>query len=90
MRLSQLDVKRQARKETKASPAVAVACPVCGHICASEFGLWSHHMRYSCPRRFATENYDDDDVDDDDDDDVCVCVCACVRMRASVCVCVRA
>ena len=37
-RLSQLDIKRQARKETKAKPAAAVACPVCRRICASEFG----------------------------------------------------
>jgi len=29
-RLSQLDVKHQARKERKANPAAAVACPVCG------------------------------------------------------------
>ena len=31
-RLSQLDIKRQARKEQKANPAAAVACLVCGHI----------------------------------------------------------
>ena len=41
-RLSQLDIKRQARKERKANPAAAVACPVCGRTCASEFGLRSH------------------------------------------------
>ena len=32
-RLSPLDIKRQARKETRANPAAAVACPVCGCIC---------------------------------------------------------
>ena len=41
-RLSQLDIKRQARKEAKANPAAAVACPVCGRTCASDFGLRSH------------------------------------------------
>ena len=40
--LSQLDIKCQARKEWKANPAAAIACPVCEHICASEFGLRSH------------------------------------------------
>ena len=41
-RLSLLDIKRQAGKERKAKPAVAVACPMCGRICASEFGLLSY------------------------------------------------
>ena len=45
-RLSQLDTKRQARKEAKTNPAAAVACPVCGRICASEFGLQSHQRRH--------------------------------------------
>ena len=45
-RLSQLDRKRQARKEAKTNPAVAVACPVCGRICASELGLQSHQRRH--------------------------------------------
>ena len=45
-RLSQLGIKRQARKETKANTAAAVACPVCGHICASEFDLRSHQRRH--------------------------------------------
>ena len=45
-RLSQLDIKRQAGRERKASPAAAVACPVCGLICGSEFGLPSHQRRH--------------------------------------------
>ena len=45
-RLSQLDIKRQARKERKANTAAAVACPVCGSICASGFGLRSHQGRH--------------------------------------------
>ena len=36
----------QARKERKANTAAAVACPVCGRICASEFGLRSHQRRH--------------------------------------------
>ena len=64
--LSQLDIKRQARKEAKARPAAAVACPVCGRICASEFGLRSHQRSHWHRRRFATDNYDDDDDDDDE------------------------
>ena len=45
-RLSQLDIKCQARKEMKANLAAAIACPVCGRICASEFGLQSHQRRH--------------------------------------------
>ena len=41
-RLLDLDRKRQARKERKPDPTVAVACPQCGRICASSFGLRSH------------------------------------------------
>ena len=41
-RLQDLDRKRQARKERKPDPTVAVACPQCGRICASSFGLRSH------------------------------------------------
>ena len=45
-RLEQLDAKRQARKERRANPAAAVACPVCSRVCASEFGLRSHMRRH--------------------------------------------
>ena len=45
-RLSQLDIKRQARKERKANPAAAVACPMCGRICPWEFGQRSHQRRH--------------------------------------------
>ena len=41
-RLQDLDRKRQARKERKPDPTVAVACPQCCRICASSFGLRSH------------------------------------------------
>ena len=41
-RLQDLDRKRQARKERKPGPTVAVACPQCDRICASSFGLRSH------------------------------------------------
>ena len=41
-RLQDLDRKRQARKERKPDPTVADACPQCGRICASSFGLRSH------------------------------------------------
>ena len=41
-RLQDLDRKLQARKERKPDPTVAVACPQCGRICASSFGLRSH------------------------------------------------
>ena len=41
-RLQDLDRKRQARKERKPDPTVAVACPQCGRISASSFGLRSH------------------------------------------------
>ena len=45
-RLEQLDAKRQARKEGSVDPATAVACPVCGKICASAFGLRTHQRRH--------------------------------------------
>ena len=38
-RLSQLDIKRE---RDEGHPAAAVACPVCGRICAADFGLQSH------------------------------------------------
>ena len=41
-RLDQLDAKRQARKNRSVNLSAGVACPVCGRICASEFGLRSH------------------------------------------------
>jgi hypothetical protein len=41
-RLQDLDQKRQARKERRPDPTSAVACPQCGRICASNFGLRSH------------------------------------------------
>ena len=41
-RLQDLDHKRQAHKERKPDPTVAVACPQCGRICVSSFGLRSH------------------------------------------------
>jgi len=45
-RLEQLDAKRQARKGRSVDPTAAVACPVCGRICASEFGLRSHQRHH--------------------------------------------
>eukprot|EP00745_Piridium_sociabile_P040226 TRINITY_DN767_c0_g1_i3.p1 TRINITY_DN767_c0_g1~~TRINITY_DN767_c0_g1_i3.p1 ORF type:complete len:1045 (-),score=247.16 TRINITY_DN767_c0_g1_i3:182-3316(-) len=45
-RLESLDQKRQARKERRPDPAAAVACPTCGRICASAFGLQSHLRRH--------------------------------------------
>ncbi|KAL8607272.1 hypothetical protein ACOMHN_047603 [Nucella lapillus] len=45
-RLLQLDAKRQARKEKKIDLAATVACPLCGYICASAFGLWSHRRSH--------------------------------------------
>ena len=45
-RLQQLDDKRQARKNRQAAPTAAVACPVCGRICASAFGLRTHLRRH--------------------------------------------
>ena len=45
-RLEHLDAKRQARKERRVNPAAAVACPKCGRVCASEFGLRSHLKRH--------------------------------------------
>ena len=45
-RLEHLDAKREARKDRGANPATAVACPECGRICASEFGLRSHLRRH--------------------------------------------
>ena len=46
--VTQLDIKRHARKERReANTAAAVACPVCGRrICASEFGLRSHQRSH--------------------------------------------
>ena len=41
-RLQRLERKREARKERKLDPTIAVACPVCGRLCASQFGLQSH------------------------------------------------
>ena len=41
-RRQDLDQKRQARKDRKLVPAQSVACPSCGRICASDFGLRSH------------------------------------------------
>ena len=45
-RLDLLDRKRQARKERRPSPADTVACPKCGRVCASAFGLQSHLRRH--------------------------------------------
>lgn len=45
-RLTDLDLKRQARKERKPDTTAAVACPQCGRTCASEFGLQSHLRRH--------------------------------------------
>ena len=45
-RLDQLDAKRQARKNRSVNLSAGVACPVCGRICASEFGLRSHQRRH--------------------------------------------
>lgn len=41
-RLQSLDEKRQARKDRSHDPSTAVACPTCGRVCASAFGLRSH------------------------------------------------
>ena len=54
-RLKQLDAKRQARKDGRNNLATAVACPVCGRICASKFGLRSHLRRHWRHRPFATD-----------------------------------
>ena len=45
-RLQQLDSKRLARKDRRVNTDSAVACSVCGRICASEFGLRSHQRRH--------------------------------------------
>ena len=45
-RLECLDRKRQARKERTSDPNSAAACPICGRICASAFGLRSHLRRH--------------------------------------------
>ena len=45
-RLDQLDAKRQARKNRGINLTAAVACPVCGQICALEFGLRSLQRRH--------------------------------------------
>ena len=76
-RLWQLDIKRQARKEAKTNPAAAVACPVCGRICASELGLQSHQRRHWRRRRFVTDNYDGG---------VCVCMCVSPFFLKYMCV----
>ncbi|KAL8592907.1 hypothetical protein ACOMHN_050734 [Nucella lapillus] len=34
------------RKERRIDPAATVACPLCGHICASALGLRSHRRRH--------------------------------------------
>ena len=41
-RLQDLDQRCQARKDRNPNPRAAVACPKCGRICASNFGLQSH------------------------------------------------
>ena len=41
-RLRDLDQKRLSRKDRRPDPTTAVVCPVCGCICASNFGLRSH------------------------------------------------
>ena len=45
-RLQDLDQKHQACKERIPDPTSAVACPQCGRICASAFGLRSHLRRH--------------------------------------------
>ena len=45
-RLDQLDAKCQARKNRSVNPTAAIACPMCGHICASQFRLCSHQKRH--------------------------------------------
>ena len=45
-RLESLDQKRRARKERIFDPDSAVACPTCGRVCASAFGLRSHFRRH--------------------------------------------
>ena len=40
--LQDLDQKRQARKVRRPDPTSTVACPQCGRIFASNFGLRSH------------------------------------------------
>ena len=61
-RPSQERAEGQARKEPEANTAAAVVYPVCGRICAWEFGLRSHQRRHWRRRRFETDNYDDDGV----------------------------
>ena len=38
--------KRQGRKERQRTASGNVACPTCGQLCASEFGLRSHQRRH--------------------------------------------
>ena len=46
-RLALLDKKRQARKARANIPAPdPVPCPVCGRLCASDFGLRAHMRRH--------------------------------------------
>ena len=45
-RLQRLDDRRAAHKERKLDPETAVACPICGRLCASRFGLQSHLRRH--------------------------------------------
>lgn len=45
-RLQELDQKRQSCKERRPDQTSTVACPQCGRICASAFGLRSHLRRH--------------------------------------------
>ena len=50
-RLQDLDQKRHAHKERRPDPTSTVACPQCGRICASNFGLRCHLRRHWRLRR---------------------------------------
>ena len=41
-RSQHLDVQQRKRREGEHNPSADVACPECGRICSSMFGLRSH------------------------------------------------
>ena len=45
-RIGDLERKRQDRKERQRTTSKHVACPACGQLCASEFGLRRHQRRH--------------------------------------------
>ena len=40
------DAKRHVRKNRSVNPTAAVACSVCGQVCATEFRLLSHQRHH--------------------------------------------